>query len=187
MTVKQNYHIILGQQPDAGAYDHLRGKAFAFASMAPRGAEVLRAGSTPLPGAIAAAYEGGALVGYVALWPIHLSAPEGAHNIVLLGPLMVDPTHQGCGLGGALMDAVLGVADAQALPPVLLVGDEAYYRRFGFVQGPAQHWAMPGIAAPSRMLLRMPQGLGSHKAFDLPREAAVLPAFAPPGKKQAAA
>jgi predicted N-acetyltransferase YhbS len=179
--VKQNYDIIIGQQPDASAYDRLREKAFAFASVAPRGAEVLRAGGTPLPGAIAAAYQGGELIGYVALWPIHLWAPSLQENMVLLGPLMVDPAHQGCGLGSALMAAILKSADARTLPPVLLVGDEAYYRRFGFVQGLAQNWQMPGLAAPSRMLVR-----ARHGAI-LPRDAAVLPAFAPPRKKQAAA
>ncbi|HSK96509.1 MAG TPA: N-acetyltransferase [Euzebyales bacterium] len=50
-----------------------------------------------------------------------------------LGPLGVHPAHQGRGIGAALMHAVLGAADACDEPLVALLGEPAYYRRFGFV------------------------------------------------------
>lgn len=53
-----------------------------------------------------------------------------------LGPLGVLPTHQRCGVGHALMHAVLGAADALDFPIVVLLGSVSYYSRFGFV--PAQ-------------------------------------------------
>lgn len=50
-----------------------------------------------------------------------------------LGPLGVRPGDQRRGLGQALMHAVLAAADALDEPAVVLLGDPAYYRRFGFV------------------------------------------------------
>jgi putative acetyltransferase len=49
-----------------------------------------------------------------------------------LGPLSVQPERQRSGVGTALMHAVLGAADALDEPLVGLVGDPAYYGRFGF-------------------------------------------------------
>jgi putative acetyltransferase len=60
-----------------------------------------------------------------------------------LGPLSVDPAHQRSGVGSALVHAVLGGADALGEPLVVLLGDPAYYRRFGF--RPASE---VGIVAP---------------------------------------
>jgi putative acetyltransferase len=60
-----------------------------------------------------------------------------------LGPLGVLPAHQRTGVGSALMQAVLGAADAMDEPIVVLLGHTDYYPRFGFV--PA---ASLGIAAP---------------------------------------
>lgn len=50
-----------------------------------------------------------------------------------LGPLSVDPAHQGRGIGSALMHSILGAADAMGEPVVVLLGDPALYARFGFV------------------------------------------------------
>nr|WP_207781919.1 N-acetyltransferase [Phytoactinopolyspora limicola] len=60
-----------------------------------------------------------------------------------LGPLGVLPRYQGRGIGSALMHAVLGAADALEEPLVALLGEPAYYRRFGF--RPASGY---GIGAP---------------------------------------
>lgn len=52
-----------------------------------------------------------------------------------LGPLGVIPAYQRRGVGQALMHAVLAAADALDEPAVALLGEPAYYRRFGFVAG----------------------------------------------------
>lgn len=49
-----------------------------------------------------------------------------------LGPLSVHPRQQGRGVGSALMHAVLGAAESLGEPLVALLGEPAYYRRFGF-------------------------------------------------------
>lgn len=65
-----------------------------------------------------------------------------------LGPLGVLPTHQRHGVGSALMHAVLAAADALGFPEAVLLGDPAYYCRFGFrpapplgVRPPVEEWA----------------------------------------------
>ncbi len=49
-----------------------------------------------------------------------------------VGPVSVRPDRQGQGIGSALMYAVLGAAQALDEPVVVLLGNPAYYSRFGF-------------------------------------------------------
>ena len=56
----------------------------------------------------------------------------GQDPVIALGPLAVRPDRQQNGVGSALMHAVLGAADALGEPLVALLGDPAYYQRFGF-------------------------------------------------------
>lgn len=77
----------------------------------------------------------------------HVVATRGhidSQPVLGLGPLSVLPHRQRTGIGVALMHAVLGAADALGESLVGLVGDPAYYRRFGFVPAPSM-----GVAAPN--------------------------------------
>jgi putative acetyltransferase len=69
-----------------------------------------------------------AVVGYVVCTRATLSG----RPCLGLGPLSVDPAWQRRGVGSALMHAVLGAADAIGEPVVVLLGNPAYYHRFGF-------------------------------------------------------
>ncbi len=60
-----------------------------------------------------------------------------------LGPIGVRPGMQGRGIGAALMHAVLGAADATGEPLVGLLGEPAFYGRFGFVAS-----SSVGVTAP---------------------------------------
>jgi putative acetyltransferase len=71
---------------------------------------------------------GGEVVGHVVCTR---GSVDGARALGL-GPVSVDPAHQRGGVGSALMHAVLGAADALDEPLVALLGDPAWYRRFGF-------------------------------------------------------
>jgi predicted N-acetyltransferase YhbS len=79
-------------------------------------------------------------------WPVLV----GGQPVLLLGPIAVHPTHQGEGLGGWLMrDSLARAADA-GWGRVLLVGDEPYYRRFGFTRMTGV--TMPPPTNPARVL-----------------------------------
>ncbi|WP_410609634.1 GNAT family N-acetyltransferase [Amycolatopsis sp. lyj-109] len=73
----------------------------------------------------------GAVVGHVCCSRARLG--EDTATAVGLGPLGVLPAHQAAGVGSALVHAVLGAADALGHGLVVLLGDPAYYSRFGFV------------------------------------------------------
>lgn len=57
----------------------------------------------------------------------------GSTAAVGLGPISVLPHLQHAGVGTALLHAVLAAADALGEPLVALLGEPAYYERFGFV------------------------------------------------------
>ena len=79
-----------------------------------------------------------ALVGTVRCWPIAIGTTFAP--ALLLGPLAVLPTFQGRGIARALMRRVLDLATGAGHNLVLLVGDPAFYRPFGFV--PAARFAI---------------------------------------------
>ena len=108
----------------------------AFADQAPAGEPVevnlvrlLRNDAGWVPGLSLVAEHAGTLVGHVVCTEGSLCGAAA----VGLGPIGVLPEHQNLGVGGALMHAVLGAADALGYDVVLLLGHLGYYPRFGFV------------------------------------------------------
>jgi putative acetyltransferase len=77
------------------------------------------------------AEDDGRIVGHV----VCTEGRVGDTAVVGLGPIGVLPEMQGRHLGHALMRSVIGAADALGYPAVVLLGDPAFYSRFGFVQG----------------------------------------------------
>lgn len=91
--------------------------------------EELRAGPAWLPAlSLVATTLAGEVTGHVLCTRGHVAQAP----VLALGPLSVRPDHQGRGVGSALMHAVLGAAEALGEPLVGLLGEPAYYRRFGF-------------------------------------------------------
>ena len=70
------------------------------------------------------------LVGVIRFWPILI----GSQSLpgLLLGPLGVHPIRQGEGLGETLITEGIKRATEIGWSRAILVGDEAYYGRFGF-------------------------------------------------------
>ncbi|MGR3376135.1 GNAT family N-acetyltransferase [Salipiger abyssi] len=90
--------------------------------------------------------ETGILGGAIRYWPVRI----GAWQALLLGPVAVHPTAQGEGLGAALIRDTVERARALEWARVLLVGDEPYYRRFGFRK--LSGIEMPPPTNPERVL-----------------------------------
>lgn len=77
------------------------------------------------------AVDGGEIVGHVAF--THCSIVGRGERLELLAPLAVAPARQGRGIGGALIrEGLRRLAETGAVQ-VLVLGDPAYYGRFGFV------------------------------------------------------
>jgi predicted N-acetyltransferase YhbS len=76
----------------------------------------------------------------------------GRGDALLLGPLAVDPTFANQGYGRALVAQALQDARAAGIELVLLVGDEPYYGRLGFVRVPRGQVTLPGPVDPDRLL-----------------------------------
>jgi predicted N-acetyltransferase YhbS len=82
-----------------------------------------------LPQLALVAAEGRRIVGTVRLWAV--SAGPNCQAL-LLGPLAVHPDRRRRGIGSALVQRALRDASQLGHDAVLLVGDAAYYARFGF-------------------------------------------------------
>jgi putative acetyltransferase len=68
----------------------------------------------------------------------------GGKPAIAVAPLCVMPSRQGQGVGTALMNDLLGRADALGWPMVLLLGNPGYYQRFGFEpSGPLGIYYLP--------------------------------------------
>ncbi|MXN45837.1 GNAT family N-acetyltransferase [Shinella kummerowiae] len=76
----------------------------------------------------------GAVVGHVAFSPVTVS--DGSAGWYGLGPISVDPALQGKGIGGRLVREGLKQLKTLGATGCVLLGDPAYYGRFGFEADP---------------------------------------------------
>lgn len=83
------------------------------------------------------------LLGHVAVSPVSIS--DGSAGWFGLGPISVAPAWQGQGIGSALMDAAIDALRRQHARGCVLLGEPAYYHRFGFRAEPAL--VLPGVPA----------------------------------------
>lgn len=120
-----------------------------------KSSEKIRRGRVPAEGLALVARDGDAhVIGTVRLWNVEAGVNSEGTPItaLLLGPLAVDSAYEGKGIGGALMRAAILEAKNRGHGAILLVGDAAYYERFGFFAEGARHLVMPGPFERSRFL-----------------------------------
>ncbi|WP_181159948.1 GNAT family N-acetyltransferase [Sandaracinobacter neustonicus] len=122
-----------------------------------RTASLLRADAPRIERASFVAVDGDELVGSVECWELEWRHPMGVRRIALLGPLVSHPGRRGERIGVRLMDLALAELDAQHLP-VMLIGDEPYYGRWGFSARHTGEWLLPGPVDRDRLLLRTRAG-----------------------------
>jgi len=72
----------------------------------------------------------GRVVGHIAFSPVTIS--DGSPNWYGLGPVSVLPEYQKQGIGESLVNEGLSLLKAMGAKGCALVGDPAYYQRFGF-------------------------------------------------------
>jgi len=107
---------------------------------------------------------GGQLVGHIAF--SRVSIADGTPDWYGLGPVGVAPELHRQGIGSALIER--GVADLKVLGArgVVLLGNPAYYARFGFAHDPALSYPGPPAEYFQRLVLagEVPRGIVRYAA-----------------------
>ncbi len=108
----------------------------------------------------------GNVVGHVAFSPVTIS--DGSPDWYGLGPVSVLPQHQRQGIGTALIREGLSLLKARGGKGCVLVGEPAYYQRFGFRNLPTL--TLEGVSPEVFLALpfddQIPQGaVVFHSAF----------------------
>ncbi len=148
MADRARLRIVDETATDVTAREALLDAAFGASRFA-KSSERMREGRAPARGLALSAHLDGALVGTIRLWHIQ---SESGHAALLLGPVAVAASKQSLGIGGALIREALQRARARGHKAVILVGDEPYYRRFGFERRHTLALDMPGPVDPERFL-----------------------------------
>lgn len=140
-------HIRVEQSEDGAAVEQLLDAAFG----SDRRAKIsyrYRRSVPPVAPLCLVAEEAGQLVGTIRYWPVRLDHEPA----LLLGPVATDPARRAVGIGRALILESLARAAELGWRLVFLVGDHAYYQRFGFETAP-RSIVMPG-EKPERLQWR---------------------------------
>jgi predicted N-acetyltransferase YhbS len=142
-----NFTIQSQRSEDLAAVERLHARAFGPGRFA-RTAFRIREQAGDAPGLAFVAHVGSLLIAAVQLTPIRI----GDHPAFMLGPLTVDPSFEGRGIGRALLDRCAIGARAVGRDLILLVGDEPYYARSGYRRVPPGKIRLPGPVDPMRLL-----------------------------------
>jgi putative acetyltransferase len=108
----------------------------------------------------------GEVVGHIAFSPAEVGASSAGW--FLLGPVAVLPACQGEGIGRALVETGLDTLRSRGARGCVLVGDPAFYARFGFSANPRVTWN--GVPQENVLCIlmsgEMPSGgVAHHPAF----------------------
>ena len=133
---------------DIAAREALLDEAYGAARFA-KPSQRLREGRLPADGLSLVAVEKGRIVGTIRLWPVNAGARR---EVLLLGPLAIHPMHRERGIGSALMRRAIAPARLAGHRAIVLVGEPAYYGRFGFSAALTGRLWMPGRYDRDRLL-----------------------------------
>jgi putative acetyltransferase len=112
------------------------------------------------------AEDGGEIIGHVLFNRMTCPTP-----LTGLAPLSVDPAHQNKGVGAALTRAGLEACRNLGVRGCVVLGDPAYYGRFGFIRAPAT------LSSPYAHLAAFQALAFEPGVFDRPLAAAYPSAF----------
>lgn len=107
------------------------------------------------------------ILGHVALSPVMIS--DGSTGWYGLGPVSVVPRRQRQGIGNRLIESAMNWLREQGAAGCVVLGDPAYYARFGFKVEPAV--ILPGVPVEYFQALAFPSEMPSgnvtyHEAFN---------------------
>jgi predicted N-acetyltransferase YhbS len=139
----QNFVIVPEQGRDQAEVDALVMAAFGPGRYA-KTAERIREQARMAAGFVAR--DGDRLIGGVRLWSVEIEGQPA----LFLGPITVAADERRGGLGAELVAACIDYARRCDIAGILLVGDFAYFSRFGFE--PAPQVRLQGPADPRRVL-----------------------------------
>ncbi len=135
------------QPQDAGAIEALLDHAFGPGRFT-KVSERVREFAEFRPEMSFCAWDGPHLVGSVRMWGIHV----GGAPATFLGPLAVLAEGRKSGTGGELVQRASAAAQGSGYP-VVLVGDEPYFGRFGYSVAAAKNVRLPGPVDQRRVLV----------------------------------
>jgi putative acetyltransferase len=85
----------------------------------------------------------------------YVDVVPGMRRVLQVGPLAVVPAHQRRGIGSALMEETIRIADQRGEPLLLIEGNPKYYERFGFRRADAEGIEPPPEAhGPQYFMIR---------------------------------
>jgi putative acetyltransferase len=145
--------IVRAETPaDHAAIRHVVETAFGDTTTADL-VEMIRASDRYVPELSLVAVAEGQSVGHV--MSSYVDLVPGTRRVLQVGPLAVVPSQQRRGIGSALMEETIRLADERAEPLLLIEGNPAYYCRFGFVRADEQGIEPPAEAhGPQFFMLR---------------------------------
>ena len=104
------------------------------------------------------------VVGHIAFSPVEIS--DGSPNWYALGPVSVAPEHQRRGIGQALVETGLAALRSLGAEGCVLVGEPAFYQRFGFRSLP--QCTMDGVPQEVVLLLALGKRVATGKVTHHP-------------------
>ncbi|NLM87012.1 MAG: N-acetyltransferase [Clostridiales bacterium] len=127
---------------------------------------------------LVAEYEGH-LIGQVLLSPAHIKGENGkVHEVLILGPVCCMNAVACRGVGSALMRAAIQAAKDHNARAIFLMGNPAYYKRFGFVPASRFGVYLPGADRTAEAAFFMALPLYEGALSDISGTFHESPAFA---------
>lgn len=97
----------------------------------------------------------GELIGHALFTHAIVDAPARIVDVLVLGPVGVEPEWHGRGVGTVLISEAIRAVGDRPEPAIFIEGDPAFYSRFGFRPGASLGFAKPSERIPDAAFMAM--------------------------------